>query len=412
MKKHSPTILILACAAGFLFGIVQLFKLRFEVGDVYPAYSSLRSDPLGAMAFYESLGRLSGISVRRDHSSANKLPEGRDTTYLHLAARTHEWHWLPEDLWKEIDAFLLNGGRLAITFYPETARPFRPFAGPSPMGNPPAQKKGRKRKVQGQEKRSDEQGSLKERWGVEFEYSKLEVGDADSHEPAEVGNHSDLPLPETLSWHSATIFTNLDNSWRTIYARGTNPVVIERRFGRGTVVMSTDSYFLSNEAMRNDRHAGLLAWLVGPNRHVIFDESHHGIMDTSGVATLIRNYRLHGLAAGLLVLAALFIWKNSVCFVPLHPAEKSEDYVTGKDAAAGFVNLLRRNISPRDVLSVCFAEWTKSLYQGRYYTIASVTQAQAAMEEELKRPQRERDPVKAYRRICEILKNQPRINSN
>ena len=127
MKKHLPIFLILTCAAGFAFGIVQLFKLRFEVGDIYPAYSSLRSDPLGAMAFYESLGNLKGISVRRDHSSANRLPEGKDTTYLHLAARTFEWHELPEDLWKEINAFLLSGGRLAITFYPETARPFRPF---------------------------------------------------------------------------------------------------------------------------------------------------------------------------------------------------------------------------------------------------------------------------------------------
>jgi hypothetical protein len=116
MKKHLPVILILACAGAFILGIVQLFKLRFEVGDVYPAYSSLRSDPLGAMAFYESLDKLPGISVRRDHSSANKLPEGKDTTYLHLAARTFEWNWLPAELWKEIDAFLLNGGRLAITF--------------------------------------------------------------------------------------------------------------------------------------------------------------------------------------------------------------------------------------------------------------------------------------------------------
>ena len=34
--------------------------------------------------------------------------------------------------------------------------------------------------------------------------------------------------------------------------------------------------------------------------------------------------------------------------------------MAGKDAAAGFVNLLRRNIPPRDVLTTCFAEWKKS----------------------------------------------------
>jgi len=404
MKKHLPIILILACAAAFIFGVVQLFKLRFEVGDVYPAYSSLRSDPLGAMAFYESLAQLPRISVRRDHSSANKLPEGKDTTYLHLASRTSDWDWQPEELWKEINAFTLNGGRLAITFYPERGKPFRPFARQTQPGNPSQQKQGgKKKKGRPKEDRAFERDTLKERWGVEFDYAKLNMGDANTYEPAEVLKQSELPLPESLAWHSATIFTNLDQTWRTIYARGTNPVVIERRFGKGTVVMATDSYFLSNEAMREDRHADLLAWFVGPNRHVIFDEAHHGIMDTSGVATLIRNYRLHGVAAALLVLAALFIWKNSVSLVPPHPDEQSPSHVAGKDAAAGFVNLLRRNIPARDVLSVCFAEWTKSLYQGRYYTITAVSEAQAVMEAELKRPERQRDPVKAYQTISRIL---------
>ncbi len=411
MKKHLPIILIFAGAGAFVFGIVQLFKLRFEVGDVYPAYSSLRSDPLGAMAFYESLEKLPGISVRRDHSSANKLPEGKEATYLHLATRTLEWESLPEEVWEEVDAFLLKGGRLAVTFYPETSRPFRPFASRTATGNPPTRKKGRNNKA-GEDDGPFALETLKERWGVEFGYQKLDVGDKDSYEPAEVENRSGQPLPEFLAWHSATIFTNLNNSWRTVYARGTNPVVIERRFGKGSVVMATDSYFLSNEAMLKDRHADFLAWFVGPSRHVIFDEAHHGIMDTSGVATLIRNYRLHGLAAGLLVLAALFIWKNSLSLLPPHADEKSGGYVAGKDAAAGFVNLLRRNIPARDVLSVCFAEWTKSLYQGRYYTIWAVSEAQAVMEAELKLPPRERDPMKAYQKICGILKSQRRMNTN
>jgi len=50
--------------------------------------------------------------------------------------------------------------------------------------------------------------------------------------------------------------------WRTIYSRGTNAVVIERDFGKGSVVIATDSYFVSNESMEQDRHADLLAWLM------------------------------------------------------------------------------------------------------------------------------------------------------
>ena len=97
---------------------------------------------------------------------------------------------------------------------------------------------------------------------------------------------AELALPDELEWHSGAILTNLDKAWRTIYARGTNPVVVERKFGSGTVVLATDSYFLSNEALRKERHAELLAWLVGPGRAVVFDEAHFGIVETSGVASL------------------------------------------------------------------------------------------------------------------------------
>src|SRR5204863_9027644 len=99
MKKRLPIVLLLACAAAFAFGVVQLFKLRFEVGDVYPEYSSLRTDPLGAMALYESLERLPGLSIRRDYSAANQLPERKDTTCLHLAAQTFDWDELPKETW-------------------------------------------------------------------------------------------------------------------------------------------------------------------------------------------------------------------------------------------------------------------------------------------------------------------------
>ena len=42
-------------AAVFLAAVSYLMVLRFESGDVYPVYSSLRSDPLGTRAFYDSL---------------------------------------------------------------------------------------------------------------------------------------------------------------------------------------------------------------------------------------------------------------------------------------------------------------------------------------------------------------------
>ena len=422
MKKHLPIIFILVCAAMFIIGVVQLFKLRFETGDVYPPYSSLRADPLGTMVLYESLEELSGLALRRDHNAAGKLPDGKDTTYLYVAALNIEWESRSEKDWKEVDAFLINGGRLAITLYPEMGwnpwvAPAVTMPGPTTATNTAAgtntlgmttnlvvRKKIDLRKKMRQQGANEDEIDLAEHWGVNLEHQELTKDDDNIYQPARVVNKSGLALPASLDWHSATVFsTNLDKAWKTIYARGKQSVVIERKFGAGSVVISTDSYFLSNEAMRQDRHPDLLAWMVGPNRRVVFDEAHLGIVEEGGVAVLIQKYRLHGLALAFLVLAGLFIWKNSVSLVPPDAAEKLATHVAGKDTAAGFVNLLRHNIPASDVLNVCFAEWTKSLLMGKHYTIAGVDQAQAEVEAENARPLRSRDPVGTYKRICDAL---------
>jgi hypothetical protein len=222
--------------------------------------------------------------------------------------------------------------------------------------------------------------------------------------PATVTNQSDLDLPPTMKWHSALIFTNCAPAWTTVYARGTNAVVIERKFSHGSVVLASDSYFVSNEAMLSDRHADLLAWLVGNNRHVVFDEAHLGIVQQPGIAGLMRKYRMEGFALGLLLLAALFIWKNSASLVPPHPDEQRDDFVTGKDAAAGFVNLLRRNVSSRDVFGVSFAEWKKSAATSGKVSRARLQQAEAIFDAENTLPPKDRNSIATYRTISETLK--------
>ena len=52
-------ILPLAVATGialFFYAVIHIMLLRYERGDLYPPYSTLRTDPLGARAFYEALG--------------------------------------------------------------------------------------------------------------------------------------------------------------------------------------------------------------------------------------------------------------------------------------------------------------------------------------------------------------------
>ncbi len=413
MRKYLPIIVLVGCTALFAFGIVDLFELRFENGDVYEPYSSLRADPLGTMAFYESLGKMPGISVNRDFSTSNRLPGEPGTVYLHLAADAYEFDWLSDDVYHEIKNFLAGGGRLVITYFPQT-RPIHPYFDDEDETNSvqPARSKlkdknnpAKKTSKNKKHLKGDASGvNLEDEWGFHESFQELPQ-DADAYQPVTVLNRSDSALPASLDWHSGMIFTNSDKAWHTVYARGTHAVVLERAFGKGSVVVASDSYFLSNEAMTKDRHAEFLAWLIGANKHVVFDEAHLGIVDSPGIAMLMRQYRLHGLAAGLLLLAGLFVWKNSTSLVPPQPEEQREDFVSGKDSASGFVNLLRRNISPRDLFAVCFAEWKKSAAPAGKFSQARLQQAEAMFHAENSRPAGERNPVATYQQISETLGN-------
>lgn len=413
MKKSLPFLVLFGCIAVFTFGLVELFQLRFETGDVYPEYSSLRADPLGTMALYESLEKIPGISTRRDFTTANRLPEEPGTVYLHLAADRNEFDWMPPELLHELKNFLARGGRLVIAYFPQTEKiRFSYFeeetktnsdnsvAGKTntfkPTSTKPAKKKKKIRDVALEISLSDE-------WNFHQSFKEL-FPEGHSYEPVQVVNQTDLPLPAKLDWHSGMIFTNCDPQWKTIYARGTNAVVMERKFGKGTVVLASDSYFVSNEAMSKDRHADLLAWLIGANKNVVFDEAHLGITDSSGVVKLMWKYHLQTLMAGLLLLAGLFIWKNSTSLVPPLADERKEKYIAGKDAASGFVNLLRRSIAPRDLLTTGFAEWKKSNVTGGSISATRRQAAENILLAENALPEKERNPVATYQNISKTLK--------
>ena len=402
MKRYFPILILLGCLAVFALGIAYLFELRFEAGDVYPPYSSLRSDPLGTMALYESLDKMPGLAVSRDFRQSDTLPEEPQTIYLHLGGEPFEFEWMPDEEYRSIENYMARGGRLVITFYPQTEG-FWSNEGT----NSPANKKMTKSKDGKKDQDSEDAEShwtpFEDKWGFHTGFEKLEP-DGDNYAPATVYNQTDLALPDALNWHSGIIFTNLAHEWRVIYARDGNAVLIERQFGRGSVVIASDSYLLSNEAMLKDRHADLIAWLIDSGKNVVFDEAHFGIVQSPGVAALMRKYRLQGLAAGLLLLAGLFVWKHSFSLVPPLTEERVERFVAGKDSATGFTNLLRRCIAPRDLLATCFGEWKKSatrngkLFTTRFQRAESVFVSETGTQGG--------NPVETYKKITESLGTQ------
>jgi hypothetical protein len=141
-------------------------------------------------------------------------------------------------------------------------------------------------------------------------------------------------------------------------------VFFEWALGRGRVVFAADSFFVSNEALLLARNPELLAWLIGPNSQVVFDEYHLGIAKTRGVVALIRSYRLHWFFAGIAFLAVLVVWKNATHFVPpFRPAAELNQapLASEKDHTQGLISLLLRHIAIKDILKVCVAEWKKTV---------------------------------------------------
>ena len=351
LKRRAILLLALAGVLGtFGYGLWHLFNLRFAAGDIYPHYSSFRGDPLGTRVYYESLEQLGRTRVRRFIQSIDDLPHGRGVTLFVFGLPWDEMS-AEDGEFKALETFIRDGGRLVVTLYPELHKPrgFTPGLGTNKPAfkNPLLNDELRRPPI-----------NLREKWGFGYEY--VPATRERLLAPVKVRRIEPGPLPETLSWHSAVVLTNLDLNWRVIYARGTDPVMIERQHGNGSIVIATDSYFASNEAMRNERSAELLAWLPGGNREVIFNETHLGVQEQPGIATLARRYKLHGGVTALLVLAALFIWKCSVSFQPRTSESAATAPVLGRESAAGFENLLRRGVAPKDLLQTSLDEWHKS----------------------------------------------------
>jgi hypothetical protein len=392
---------VAAVVTSFAYGLYRLFALRFSGGDVFPPYSSLRADPLGSRAFFEGLQLLPRPRVRRLVEPLWTLRSATNTTLLVLGADAVTFHESSDAEVADLDAVLKLGGRIVVALEPVNEEPFAArIRQPTPGTTPPKTKPGR-RPPGARGLSNPHEVSLRTRWGFDVAYDKLELDDQKVAKPVIVTRTNGTPaLPESLRWHTATVFTHLDDVWHPIYLRDDKPVLIERRMGAGSIVLSSDSFFISNEALRTERHPTLLAWLVGSADQVVFDEVHLGVTVDPGIATLARRYRLHGVFAALILLAGLYVWKSASPFVPaVGDSLQTAGAVAGRDASSGFVNLLRRGVPARQLLDTCFEEWRQHPPAGG----PSMERKLSRIEEAHAAAVAASDPVGGYRQITQIL---------
>jgi hypothetical protein len=183
---------------------------------------------------------------------------------------------------------------------------------------------------------------------------------------------------------------------------GGRPTAAERVHGKGFLVVVSDGFVFTNQALAQVRQTELLLRVLGNSRRVVFDEYHLGLAEQHGVMSLARKYRLHAFLVALLLLAALFLWRNSSSLLPPLETPSTSDEVSGRDAASGLVNLLARTVPTTELIKICVAEWKRSPRQRtsredmlRVMDIAASDLAS-------------RKPVEAYRQIAQIVSERKR----
>lgn len=311
-------------------GLYELSTLRSESGDIFPEYSTLRADPMGAKAFFEALQEIPGLTVRQNFRPLKEIREA-DATVFYLGTGAVGFTSQNKAELDELTRVATAGNRLVITLRPVTSVPFE-----------------RLRPEQQDTKKEIKPDPLEAIWGVKVKYRT----------PSKNESEEQLGINETPRWTLA-YFEPLAKQWQVKEQFGEFPTTIERPFGKGSIVLKVDSFLFSNEAQWRERHAGELTALIGPHRTVVFDEAHLGAVQEGSVAGLVRRYHLQGFVLGLLVLTGLFFWQGAMPFLPPHSVVAAAE-IRGQSASAGFVRLLRRSIPASAVLATCWQEWERT----------------------------------------------------
>jgi len=433
ISRHALSWIGLALLSlAFASIFIKVIEMRVSGGDIYPHYATLRGDPLGCSALFDSFKALDAYTVRQNLTPLTAVKNLDGDTALFLLG-------LPWDSFESlrarddspvIRAVKDEGARLVITLNPKIVpdtyrkknseeeddwldrrRKLR-----EKIRRERAKKRGKGEKdvksdnpdqddqkgdddEDDEDKLSKEEKKLEEEANATFgvklaEQIGVDLPDVADFDRPETGwktrpgkSFDPKGVPTNLPyWHSQYRLKAKDPAWKKAVLIGKAPAVLERRLGKGTVVIATDTYFASNEALHDGGYPAFLLWLTGGKKHLVFDETIHGSIASGGAMKLIRHYRLHGFFLGMFIFIGLWAWRSAVS---LTPGDESIDRglaegaaVSGEQSNAGFVQLLKRSIPGKDLPSKCVEVWKSN--QVRHITkdqearIASIIAEQKA----------------------------------
>lgn len=360
----------------FTYGLLVLVKIRFERGDAYPPYSSFRADPKGTKALYESLAKLQNVDVSRNFKSWQRVDIQPTTTVMLLGLAPAAVEDITGSETKSLLHRIAEGNRLVLATVSASNNANIPEYIANVQEADMPEETTDTRDAAADEDSADAQP---EPSAVRDESAAIETGDlyaqsdwqsqhlslkfAQTTTPAtEALACADIGLPDTLPWRAARKLVEYDEKWQVIYQVNDSPVILQRPYGRGSIVLMTDAYLLSNEALLKERQSKLLAWLIQGSQHIVINESHLGVVEPRGITTLMREYKLGGFALSLLFVALLLIWKSSQSLLPPDPEMPGTSHarLARRNLQSGYRDLLMRCIPTRELLDVCIREWRSS----------------------------------------------------
>jgi hypothetical protein len=332
MRNDRSIAFVLIGLMAALFAVigVQMFKVRAEVNGVYPEYSSFRADPKGYRILFETLSRLPSIHVERSVQPLQEVPSGNGKILVVAGLLPSGW---PAEETKLLNDWMTNGGTLLVAF---SSRQFD------------SNEESRRAPVAPESKWLRGEVDKVESWGIQIFWSKQSLV---------------TPLQSNLfadqsNWAGHLYLQPTNSDWEVLAKARDLPVVLQRRFGTGNLILLADSYPLSNIALAAHRNAALVSWLFPERSTVIFDETHFGIVDHPGIIGLARRYGLDGAFVAVLGLAVLYLWASRYSLRPVRRVRAgSEPAVLGAGGNEIFSNLLRRTLPTADLCAVCLQIW-------------------------------------------------------
>ncbi len=348
-NKILSYLLVLATIGTFIVVALQTFEVRLETQEGYPAASSFRADARGGRALYESLRRVPGVQTVRFLRTFSNLPppEGRS---LIIAGLNPQTNILQVQDRKSLSRWVEAGGTLIVALTVADRNSGKTGSPDYEVVPPPKEQISPNNKLT---------PPTEEFWIETLQAAGVHVFrhvDASARHRFVSGTFA-----TSGSWLGPLYF--VQSSWRVVAEAANLPVVLQRSFGRGNVILIADSYLLTNGSLANDRETGFLGWLFRKQTVVLFDESHFGFTENPGIVSLARRYGLESAFFVLLILALFFVWTNRYALVPKSANRSPGDLIVpGQGGETIFVNLLRRSLPTKDLLSTSAKLWRKGMH--------------------------------------------------